>query len=109
MAWTRHITVKPSITQTLSLQLSAVKGMEEELGSNMETLGECSLTNTASVVATFSLLWVFACRDVCGVSECQGRRMCHLILSEVAAGSPGSSPFHCRYVSSIMPELQKEL
>lgn len=53
----RHIAVKPSGAQTLSLPVGAVKGMEEELGSNKEMLGKCRRTNAAS-----SLLWVFAAR-----------------------------------------------
>lgn len=48
-----HITVKPSSTQTLSLQLdeSWRRWREEEVGSNEEVLGRCSLTNRVPVQA----------------------------------------------------------
>lgn len=103
-------TVKPRSTQTLSLQASALKGMEEEFGSNKETLGKCSFTNTASGMLQLSAFSGCLLFRMCVMPwSVEGRGTCHLILPEVAAGSPGPSAFHCCCVISIMPELQKDL
>lgn len=81
-----HITGKPYSTQTISLQLIAVKGMEEELRSNKEMFAKCSFTNTASAVLQLSAC--YGCLLV-GMRvmpwSVKGREICHLILPRVAA------------------------